>query len=86
MWDLRRGKERQRFMGFDAEVTTLAFSLGGKMLVSGLSNSSLLVWEVAGRTPGKTTRLDRVSILLEEMQLNARGCRGHKVFAARERH
>jgi RNA polymerase sigma factor (sigma-70 family) len=43
VWDLWRGKEWQRFSGFDAEAATLAFSPDGKHLVSGLTNSTLLV-------------------------------------------
>ncbi len=47
VWDLWRGKEWQRISGFDAELTCLAFSHDGTHLISGLANSTLLVWEVA---------------------------------------
>jgi RNA polymerase sigma factor (sigma-70 family) len=47
LWDLRRGKEVRRLTGFAADVTSLAFSPDGSRLVSGLSDSTLLVWDVA---------------------------------------
>ena len=47
LWDLRRGKEVQRFTRYKADVTSLAFSPDGRRLVSGLSDSTLLVWDVA---------------------------------------
>lgn len=46
VWDLRQGKEHQRFRSFGARVTALAFSPDGRRLISGLSDSTLLVWEV----------------------------------------
>jgi hypothetical protein len=47
VWDLRRGQELQRFKGFAASVTSLTFSRDSQLLVSGLANSTLLVWKVA---------------------------------------
>jgi WD40 repeat protein len=47
LWDLRRGKERQRLKGLGADVTGLAFSPDGRRLVSGLSDTTSLIWEVA---------------------------------------
>jgi RNA polymerase sigma factor (sigma-70 family) len=58
VWDLRRGQEAQRFKGAGPEVTSLAFSPDGRRLVSGLSDSTLLVWGVAERQVGKAARLD----------------------------
>jgi WD40 repeat protein len=58
LWDLRRGKELRRIRGFDADLTSLTFSPDSKRLVSGLSDSTLLVWDVAGITPAKPTPLD----------------------------
>jgi WD40 repeat protein len=46
LWDLRRGKEMCRIKGFGAGVTSLAFSPDGRRLVSGLTDSTLLVWDV----------------------------------------
>jgi WD40 repeat protein len=45
LWDLRRGKELRRIRGFGAEVVSLAFSPDGSRLISGLSDSTLLIWE-----------------------------------------
>jgi hypothetical protein len=59
LWDLRAGKEWQRFTGFDGRVRCLAFSPDGKRLVCGLSNSTLLVWDVAAeQKAGKSALLD----------------------------
>jgi WD40 repeat protein len=45
LWDLRRGREVRRFRGFDCEVRSLAFSPDGSRVVSGLVDSTLLVWD-----------------------------------------
>jgi RNA polymerase sigma factor (sigma-70 family) len=46
LWDLRSGKELRRFKDFDSSVTSLTFSSDSRRLVSGLYNSTLLVWDV----------------------------------------
>src|SRR5262249_24352481 len=46
LWDLTIGKELHRFKGFDSSITSLAFSPDSRRLVSGLYNSTLLVWDV----------------------------------------
>ena len=51
LWDVRQGKERHRFKGFEGQVTSLAFSPDGRRLISGLSDSTLLVWDVASHAP-----------------------------------
>jgi RNA polymerase sigma factor (sigma-70 family) len=48
--DLRRGREVRHFQGFNSRVTSLGFSPDGSRLVSGLEDSTLLVWDAA--TPG----------------------------------
>jgi WD40 repeat protein len=53
VWDLHLGKERQRFVDLDGEVTCLVFSPNSRRLVSGLSNTSLLVWQVAAPPKGQ---------------------------------
>jgi WD40 repeat protein len=56
VWDLARGRELRRFQGFAAEVTDLAFSRDSRWLISGLADSTLLVWDVGPRQmapPGK---------------------------------
>jgi hypothetical protein len=58
VWDLMRGRERQRFKGFNAEVIDLAFSRDGRRLVSGLADSTLLVWDVGTRDTAPSGKLD----------------------------
>jgi hypothetical protein len=56
IWDLARGRERQRFKGFDGEVTSLAFAPDGRRVISGHSDSTFLIWEVEppeNAMPGK---------------------------------
>jgi hypothetical protein len=53
------GKELHRFKGFDAQVTSLAFSPDGRRLVTGLSDSTLLIWDVAAvRSKDRPAALD----------------------------
>jgi hypothetical protein len=47
LWDLARGQPLHRFVGHDSAVASLAFSPDGGRLVSGLGDSTLLVWDVA---------------------------------------
>lgn len=46
VYDLTHHREQQRFTGFGADVTWLAFSPDSHRLISGLADSTLLVWEV----------------------------------------
>jgi hypothetical protein len=57
--DVWRSKELRRIKGFGAEVTSLAFSPDGNRLVSGLTDSTLLVWDVGGiQRAGKPSGLE----------------------------
>lgn len=61
VWDLVRGRELKRFKDFNAEVTSLAFAPDGRRLVSGLADSTLLVWDVGPWTtppPGQHSAAD----------------------------
>jgi RNA polymerase sigma factor (sigma-70 family) len=78
VWDLRRGKEHVRFKGFDADVTSLAFSPDGRRLISGLSDTTLLVWHVPPAV--KAAPLDAASAGRARADLAADA---RKAFAAR---
>ncbi len=54
LWDAVTGKELGRFTGYKADVMSLAFSPDGNYLVAGLSDSTILVWEVGNLTPKLT--------------------------------
>jgi hypothetical protein len=62
LWDLKRGKELHRFKGFDSSVTLLAFSPDSRRLVSGLYNSSLLVWDVPQPESNPSVKLGAESV------------------------
>jgi WD40 repeat protein len=49
LWDIVTGKELLQLDGHGSNVTSLAFSLDGKRLVSGLANGTLLIWDMATR-------------------------------------
>ena len=49
VYDLAHGRELRRFKGFGCGVTYLAFSRDGRRLISGLEDSTLLVWDVGPR-------------------------------------
>jgi len=57
VWDLRHGRELRRFKGLDAAVTSLAFAPDGRKLVSGLDDSTLLVWDVGPREASPAIKL-----------------------------
>jgi hypothetical protein len=57
VYDLARGREWRRFKGFDAEVVSLAFSPDGRRLISGMSDSTLLVWDVESDKIPRTSKL-----------------------------
>jgi RNA polymerase sigma factor (sigma-70 family) len=81
LWDVRRGKELRRIKGFGADVTSLAFSPDGGRLASGLSDSTLLVWDVAAtRKAGKPGGLEAVDPAQAWFDL---GADAPKAFAAR---
>jgi RNA polymerase sigma factor (sigma-70 family) len=45
LYDLRQGRQLRQFRGFNTAVSCLAFSPDGRRLVSGLEDSTLLVWD-----------------------------------------
>jgi RNA polymerase sigma factor (sigma-70 family) len=57
VWDLTSSTELQRFKGFDAEVTSLVFSPDGRQLISGLGDSTLLIWDLRQRAIPQSAEL-----------------------------
>ncbi|HTU16807.1 MAG TPA: sigma-70 family RNA polymerase sigma factor [Gemmataceae bacterium] len=52
--EIATGRERHRFVGCTGRIFSLAFSVDGKMLISGSDDTTALVWDLAGRlTMGK---------------------------------
>jgi WD40 repeat protein len=47
IWDVPAAKEIARLKGHEADITALAFFPGGKALVSGSEDTTILVWETA---------------------------------------
>ena len=46
LWDLGTGRELARWEGHEAEVTALAFSPDGALLVSGARDGTVRVWDL----------------------------------------
>jgi WD40 repeat protein len=69
LWDVVSGKEVVHFEGHTADVTSLAFSPDGARLVSGLMDSTILVWDVAAlpRQPALEVRADEVDGLWKDL-------------------
>jgi RNA polymerase sigma factor (sigma-70 family) len=49
LWDAATGKERQSIRGFRGRVTALAFTPDGRQLISGMSDTTALVWAVKAK-------------------------------------
>jgi RNA polymerase sigma factor (sigma-70 family) len=49
LWEVASARELTQLDGHDSDVTSLAFSPDGKRLVSGLSNGTVLVWDISAR-------------------------------------
>lgn len=58
IWDVITGREVARFESDGGFVSTLTFSADGKRLLSGMSNGTVLVWDVArmAGTPAATVK------------------------------
>jgi len=54
VFETASGRERHRIKGLRARVESLAFLWGGRRLASGLSDSTVLIWDLtaAGTTGG----------------------------------
>jgi WD40 repeat protein len=48
-WEVATGEERRRFVGHRGEPRALAFSADGTLLASGTTDTTAVVWDVAGR-------------------------------------
>src|SRR5262249_40853517 len=53
VYDLAAGREIRRFKHIGAEVTCLTFSPDGRQLISGLDDTTLLIWDVGAPAPEK---------------------------------
>jgi WD40 repeat protein len=57
VWDLAQHRELRRFKGFDSEVTSLAFAPNRRQIVSGLADSTFLIWDVGTPAMPETGKL-----------------------------
>jgi len=51
LWEVSSGKERGRFTGHRARISTFAFSADNKLLATGSDDQTALVWDVTGICP-----------------------------------
>jgi WD40 repeat protein len=58
IWDLAQGVARRRFQDFDGEVTWLAFTPDGRRLISGHTDTTLLVWEIPAPPVARQDKLE----------------------------
>jgi WD40 repeat protein len=82
VYDLRRGKVVRRIQGLEAEATSLAFSPDGRRLLTGMSDSTVLVWEGPWLKAEKVAALDAEGLNRAWADL---GADPGKAFAARGR-
>jgi RNA polymerase sigma factor (sigma-70 family) len=52
LWELATGQEFQRFLGHNGGVSDMVFSTDSKMLLTGNTDTSALIWDVAGTRTG----------------------------------
>jgi hypothetical protein len=78
--DLHRGREGPRFRGFAGRVNCLAFTPDGHRLITGLEDTTLLVWDTTEPKWVKTAALD--AAMLARAWADLAGT-GKRAFAAR---
>ena len=81
IYDLAAGRELRRFKDFDAEVTSLAFSPDGRRLVSGLADSTLLIWDVNPPAIPKNGKI--TAEMVAQAWSDLAGSDGSRAFRAR---
>jgi RNA polymerase sigma factor (sigma-70 family) len=82
--DLRTDRELGRFKGHQADVQALAFTRNGKALVSGSTDSTALVWDVAALAPAAPKIEEPGAKRLDEMWKELAGDAGKAFVAASE--
>ena len=66
LWEVETGKERRRFAGHRGIVNAVAFCRSGQAVVSGSADTSLLLWDVAGRLSLDDTT--RTTLTIEQLK------------------
>jgi hypothetical protein len=83
LWELASGKERGRFAGHRATVSSLACSPDGLLLASGAGDRTALVWDVTGMRPrGKWSARDLRRGEIERLWVELASPDGVRAFRA----
>jgi WD40 repeat protein len=82
-WDIATGKELRELTGHLKAITTLAFSPGGKYLVSGSYDTTALLWDVSGikSHPPAKLRREELPALWSDLASNDGGKAHRAVWA-----
>ncbi|HKI32920.1 MAG TPA: PQQ-binding-like beta-propeller repeat protein [Gemmataceae bacterium] len=56
VWEVASGTPRHEFTGHTGEVTALCFAPDGKALATGAADTTVLLWDLTGRTAEKTPK------------------------------
>ncbi|HYV37009.1 MAG TPA: WD40 repeat domain-containing protein, partial [Gemmataceae bacterium] len=83
LWEMATGQVRGRFKGHRGKVHALAFSPNGRMLVSGGSDLTALVWDVTGICPdGKWSAHDLTAAEVDKLWADLGGDDGIAAYRA----
>jgi RNA polymerase sigma factor (sigma-70 family) len=82
VWDVAAAKEIKQFAGHQGPISTLAFAATGKMLASGSSDTTILLWDVSGLTASQPAKTELTAREVEELWASLAGDDAAKASAS----